>query len=315
MPDAHENARPHSFACIGECMVEFAKSPGTSNSYEQRFGGDTLNTAIYLARLLAKSGHVHYVTRLGRDPFSNAMVTAWTSENINCSLVEQVPGRLPGLYMVETDSYGERSFLYWRSEAPARAMFRGKCEALMERLSGFDTIYFSGITLAILSEEGRTNLLGQIEHRTSDGKATAYDPNFRRALWKDVGEAALWNARAVACCPLVLPSVDDLQNIFGEQQDATGWIGKLTALGAKDIVLKNGGRNAFTLVGGQRKDFALDTVARVLDTTGAGDSFNAGFLAGRALGLTVEQAVDRGHALASKVIQHPGAIIPVNAMR
>ena len=296
-------------------MVEFAKTPGTSNSYEQRFGGDTLNTAIYLARLLAKSGYVHYVTRLGRDPFSNAMVTAWTSENINCSLVEQVAGRLPGLYLVETDSYGERSFLYWRSKAPAREMFRGKCEALMERLSGFDTIYFSGITLAILSVEGRTNLLGQIEHRTRDGKATAYDPNFRRALWKDIGEAALWNARAVACCPLVLPSMDDLQSIFGAQQDATGWIGKLTALGAKDIVLKNGGRNAFTLVGGQRKDFALDTVAHVLDTTGAGDSFNAGYLAGRTLGQTVEQAVIRGHALASLVIQHPGAIMPVNSMR
>jgi 2-dehydro-3-deoxygluconokinase len=112
-----------------------------------------------------------------------------------------------------------------------------------------------------------------------------------------------------------LPSIEDLQGIFGEQHDADGWIGKLTALGAKDIVLKNGGCNVFTRVGGQRKDFALDSVARVVDTTGAGDSFNAGYLAGRTLGQAVQQAVIQGHALASLVIQHPGAIMPVNSMR
>jgi 2-dehydro-3-deoxygluconokinase len=243
------------------------------------------------------------------------MIAAWRDENIDCSLVEQHESRVPGLYMVETDEHGERSFLYWRGEAPAREMFCGNCEPFLERLNGFDTIYFSGITLAILSEEGRTNLLRLIERRTKAGKATAYDPNFRRALWKDMKEAELWNARAIANCSLVLPSVEDLQNIFGGQLDANGWMGKLASLGAKDIVLKNGGRNVFTLVSEQREDFDLNPATLVVDTTGAGDSFNAGYLAGRVLGKSVARSVALGHDLAARVIQHPGAIMPAMAMR
>ena len=309
-----EIVKPHTFACIGECMVEFVETARNSGHYERRFGGDTLNTAIYLTRLMGGNGHVHYVTRLGRDSFSNVMIAAWSDENIDCSLVEQHESRVPGLYMVETDERGERSFLYWRGEAPAREMFCGNCEPFLDRLNGFDTIYFSGITLAILSEEGRINLLGLIERRTKAGKATAYDPNFRRALWKDEKEAVLWNVRAIENCTLVLPSVEDLQNIFGEQHDASSWIGKLVSLGAKDIVFKNGGRNVFTLVGQQREDFDLNPSTLVVDTTGAGDSFNAGYLAGRVLGNSVAQSVAHGHDLAARVIQHPGAIMPAMAM-
>ena len=309
-----EIVKPHTFACIGECMVEFVETARNSGHYERRFGGDTLNTAIYLTRLMAGNGHVHYVTRLGRDTFSNVMIAAWRDENIDCSLVEQHESRVPGLYMVETDEHGERSFLYWRGEAPAREMFCGNCEPILDRLNGFDTIYFSGITLAILSEEGRTNLLRLIERRTKAGKATAYDPNFRRALWKDMKEAELWNARAIANCSLVLPSVEDLQNIFGGQLDANGWMGKLASLGAKNIVLKNGGRNVFTLVSEHREDFDLNPATLVVDTTGAGDSFNAGYLAGRVLGKSVARSVALGHDLAARVIQHPGAIMPAMAM-
>ena len=312
-PPMNEIVKPHTFACIGECMVEFVETEKNSGHYKRRFGGDTLNTAIYLTRLMGRNGHVHYVTRLGRDSFSNVMIAAWRDENIDCSLVDQYEGRVPGLYMVETDERGERSFLYWRGEAPAREMFCGNCEPLLDRLNGFDTIYFSGITLAILSQEGRTNLLRLIERRTKSGNATAYDPNFRRALWKDEKEAALWNVRAIANCTLVQPSVEDLQNIFGEQHDANGWIGKLVSLGAKDIVLKNGGRNVFTLVNKQREDFELNPATLVIDTTGAGDSFNAGYLASRVLGNSVAKSVANGHDLAARVIQHPGAIMPAMA--
>ena len=309
-----EIVKPHTFACIGECMVEFVETARNSGLYKRRFGGDTLNTAIYLTRLMGGNGHVNYVTRLGRDSLSNVMIAAWRDENIDCSLVEQHESRVPGLYMVETDERGERSFLYWRGEAPAREMFCGNCEPLLDRLNGFDTIYLSGITFAILSEEGRTNLLRLMERRTKAGKATAYDPNFRRALWKDEKEAALWNERAIANCSLVLPAVEDLRDIFGEQHDTGGWIGKLVSLGAKDIVLKNGGRNVFTLVNKQRENFDLNPATLVVDTTGAGDSFNAGYLAGRVLGNSVAQSVALGHGLAARVIQHPGAIMPAMAM-
>ncbi|MGR6980359.1 PfkB family carbohydrate kinase [Testudinibacter sp. P27/CKL/0425] len=63
------------------------------------FGGDTLNTAIYLSRLLrAKNAEVHYVTALGQDSFSEQMLANWQQEGIRTELVQQLPDKLPGLY-------------------------------------------------------------------------------------------------------------------------------------------------------------------------------------------------------------------------
>jgi 2-dehydro-3-deoxygluconokinase len=94
-------------ASIGECMVEF--SAATDGLFARGFGGDTLNTALYLARLGVDTS---YVTALGDDPLSDAMLAAWKAEGIKTDEVMCLPGRLPGLYMIERDARGERSFLY-----------------------------------------------------------------------------------------------------------------------------------------------------------------------------------------------------------
>ena len=139
---------------IGEPMIELARSPQGPLSYDRRYGGDTLNTAVYLARLLKpETARIHYVTRLGDDPLSDWMIKGFASEGIDCSLIARVKDRRPGLYIIDTDERGERSFSYWRSEAPARQLFEES--DLAEQLSSADAIYTSGITLAILSEEGR----------------------------------------------------------------------------------------------------------------------------------------------------------------
>ena len=102
-------------AALGECMIEMVRRP--DGTFTMGFGGDTLNTAVYLARLGAP---VDYVTALGDDPNSDAMVALWNSEKVGTGHVLRVPGRVPGLYMIETDDKGERRFLYWRDSAPAR---------------------------------------------------------------------------------------------------------------------------------------------------------------------------------------------------
>ena len=106
------------FASIGECMLELS-TLGDDN-YSMAYGGDTLNTAVYLARLGVE---VDYVTALGDDPLSERMVEAWQAEGVGTRLVLQVPGRLPGLYLIRRDARGERSFYYWRDQAPARELF------------------------------------------------------------------------------------------------------------------------------------------------------------------------------------------------
>ncbi|PTU04499.1 ketodeoxygluconokinase, partial [Pseudomonas sp. HMWF031] len=108
---------PHAprIALIGECMIELQHR--ADGSLQQSFGGDTLNTAVYLSRELAGAGTVDYVTALGDDSFSDAMCQSWAEENIGLGMVQRLPGRLPGLYCIQTDAAGERRFLYWRNEA------------------------------------------------------------------------------------------------------------------------------------------------------------------------------------------------------
>ena len=107
-------------ACIGECMVELSERP--DGSLVRGFGGDTLNTALYLARLGVA---VDYVTALGDDVWSDEMAAAWAREGIGLGQVRRLPGRMPGLYIIRTDPAGERSFHYWRERAAARDLFAG----------------------------------------------------------------------------------------------------------------------------------------------------------------------------------------------
>ena len=104
-------------ASIGECMIEL--SPAAGGLLSRSYGGDTLNTAVYLARLGVA---VDYVTALGDDPWSDEMLGAWQAEGVGTDLVVRVPGRLPGLYLISTDDDGQRALpLLARQRAGARS--------------------------------------------------------------------------------------------------------------------------------------------------------------------------------------------------
>ena len=129
-------------ACIGECMIELREQ--ADGRLTRGFGGDTLNTAIYLARLGVS---VDYATALGDDGWSDEMLASWKAEGVGTDLVVRLPGRLPGLYVIQTDDKGERRFSYWRANAPARDLYGremprstfGKCVAAAPGYSmGFD---------------------------------------------------------------------------------------------------------------------------------------------------------------------------------
>jgi 2-dehydro-3-deoxygluconokinase len=298
-----------TIASLGEPMIELARSPSGPLSYDRRYGGDTLNTAVYLARLLKpETARIHYVTRLGDDPLSDWMIEGFVSEGIDCRHIARVKDRRPGLYMIDTDAKGERSFSYWRGEAPARQLFED--DDLASRLSTVDALYTSGITLAILSEEGRAHLIALMQKLKAAGRVSAFDTNYRARLWPGSGAAACWMERAVAASTHVLPSSDDLDQIFGKEGAAEAWVGKLAAMGAQEIVVKTGGGPVHTRDG--MIDLKRDDTPR--DTTGAGDSFNAAYLAGRLTGLSIEESVHKAHVLAARVIRYPGAVIARDAM-
>ncbi len=294
-------------AAIGECMVEL-RDLGDGRM-ERGFGGDTLNTAVYMARQTRGAASVDYVTALGDDPFSDEMLESWQKEGLGTTLIPRLPGRRPGLYIIKTDDSGERSFFYWRGEAAARDLLKDPLGiAALDRLIGYDLVYLSGITLGILDQDSRTRLYALLEQIKGEGGLIAFDGNFRPALWPNLETARAEMEKALRLSDIALPSFDDEANLCGDRS-LEETVERLRGLGVREAVVKNGADAGLLLSDGKTSQFQPNKVENVVDTTAAGDSFNGAYLAARMLGTAPLQAVSEGHKLAGHVVTRRGAIV------
>ncbi|WP_411287463.1 sugar kinase [Phenylobacterium sp.] len=286
---------------LGEVMVEL--SLAEAGRAAVGYAGDTFNTAVYLRRL---GLDVAYATAIGAgDPFSTGILAVMTDEGLDTSLVTRAPGRLPGLYAIQRDAAGERRFFYWRSEAAVRSLFEiADLAALGRALASADLVYLSAITLAVVGEAGRRTLQGLLAEAAVP---VALDTNYRARLW-DSPRAALAAIEAVApFCRYISTSADDTLAL-----DMSHAPGRWAASGCE--VVARGADHSLTVHGPQPVVFPAPPALAAVDTTGAGDSFNAGYLARRLNGGSVAAAVAAGRSLAALVVQHSGAIIPRAAM-
>ncbi|MBB4955800.1 2-dehydro-3-deoxygluconokinase [Agrobacterium vitis] len=297
--------RNHQILTIGECMVEMA--PRDDDAYSRNFAGDSFNTAWYLRHLLPTEDQVGYCSAVGTDGISNAMLAFMAAAGISTGAVRRIPSRTVGLYMIELAN-GERSFSYWRGESAAKLLAEDRA-FLEQAVTGQTLVLFSGITLAILSEPHRQQLLEVLALARAQGTTIAFDPNMRLRLWPDQQTMCDAVANAAKVADIVLPSFDEDGPNYG---DATpqATIERYKAGGATCVVVKNGaGRiHAFSLDEG---DVVFDPVPvdTVIDTTAAGDSFNAGFLAARLSGATMVEALAKGASISAQVIKSRGALV------
>jgi 2-dehydro-3-deoxygluconokinase len=294
-------------ACIGECMIELREADG--GLYARGYGGDTLNTAVYLARL---GIGVDYITALGDDPISDQMIADWASEGVGTERVARLPGKLPGLYMIRTDGNGERRFFHWRENSAARSLMDLDATAdILKSLAGYEMIYFSAITLSIFAEAGRARLTAALEEARQRGARVAFDTNFRSRGWPDLELARAAYASAFEVADIVLASTEDLLPLYPDQSPDN----LLGRIASPEVVLKLAEPKSIVRFEGRLHHIKADPIAgEVLDTTAAGDSFAAAYLAARLTGADPILAARAGHGLAGVVVGHPGAIIPRSAM-
>ena len=280
----------------------------------QSFGGDTLNTAVYLARCGGPGLRVHYATALGDDSLSAGLLSRWTEEGVQTGLVQRLPGRLPGLYLIELDEGGERRFHYWRGQAAARAYFDSATTALEEQADALDALYLSGISLAILPDAGRERVIALMARMRARGALVAFDNNYRPRLWASAADARHWYERAFSASTLALITADDHQALHGlASLDAA--VATAQALPVAEIAIKRGALPTRVGLNHVWQNVLTESVPRVVDTTAAGDSFAAGYLSRRSRGAPPAEAAAFGNRLAARVIQHPGALIPREAMQ
>ncbi|KEY99708.1 2-dehydro-3-deoxygluconokinase [Sphingomonas sp. BHC-A] len=296
--------RTAGITVVGEAMLELSRASGegvSGGGWNLRYGGDVINTAIHLARC---GDQVRFASAIGADPMSADLRAAWEGEGIDTSLLLAVEGRLPGLYAIETDAQGERSFHYWRGEAAARRMFDlPESAAMVERAAGSDLLYFSLITLAILSGEAREKLLALCGAVRANGGRVAFDGNYRARLWPDAATARHWRDRAIALSDIGLPTLAD-EVEMGEADDALDAARRWGAGDGREVVVKLGAEGC--LVDGTI--VAPPARLSVVDSSGAGDAFNGGYLHARLAGRPPRQAALSGHRLAGWNIGRRGAI-------
>lgn len=294
-------------AAIGECMLELSSQKGPD--WRLGFAGDTFNTLWAVAALTG--GPATYVSAFGDDPFSQRQIEFFSENGIGIGASPVIIGARPGLYAITLDG-AERSFTYWRSDSAARQL-ASDAVALAKSMKNQSLVYFSGITLAILDQEARKTLLSAISNARAAGSQVAFDPNYRPRLWPDRETAQVAIAEALAVSDIALPTFPDEQMLHGDRtpEDTAERIGR----SVREVVVKNGELPALVSVGADGQEVAAIHVAKPVDTTGAGDSFNGGYLAARLAGLTPADAARRAHRVASRVVQVRGALAPFEMLR
>lgn len=290
------------FLSIGECMIEMA--PETDGTYSMGFAGDTFNTAWYARRIAGSAIEVQYLSAVGDDEPSARMTHFMKDAGVIPRLRVRKGGTV-GLYMISLNN-GERSFSYWRSASAARSL-ADDLEAPLGLKAG-DMAFFSGITMAILPDPER--LLTVLRSLRAAGITVVFDPNLRPRLWQDEATMCDWIMKAAAVSDICLPSFEDEQGHFGDA-DPAATASRYSDVGATTIVVKDGAGPVLVRTPEADATVTPELATSVVDTTAAGDSFNAGFLMALLDGKPLTEAVFTGCELARKVIAARGALVEV----
>ncbi|MCV3764932.1 sugar kinase [Rhizobium sp. TRM95796] len=291
--------------CIGECMIELASLGG--DTFRKGFAGDTFNTAWYARAFMPEKWSVAYFTALGDDEASSDMAGFMADAGVETGFIQRLQGLSPGLYMIHLKD-GERSFSYWRSNSAARRL-ADDAAALDAAIAASDIVYFSGITLAILSPDARARLIERMAKARAAGKLVAFDPNLRPRLWASLDEMRESITHGARTASLVLPGFDDEATYFGDAGVAAT-VARYRTLGVDTVLVKDGAKGATIVTADRQIHVPAASVETIVDTTSAGDSFNGGYLARLAAGDIPEEAARFAARLAAEVIRHRGALIP-----
>lgn len=292
-------------ACLGEVMIELRPVDGRKE-FSLGFAGDTFNTAVMLAR---QGVDAAYLTRLGSDQYSRQIIETAAKEGLNTQGMTSSGENLPGLYLIQNDEYGERDFFYWRDRSPARQIFESEesSAALVNQAREAQWLYLSGITAAVMGQHAETKFLNALNAIRSAGVKIAFDPNYRPLLWQSIQEAQRWHSTLLALSDMVLPTFADEQALWGAE-NPQHVIDRCVEAGSTHVVVKCPDAHAVVWCEGALTELQSNYSGPVIDTTGAGDAFNAGYLAAYLADKSQSDCLLNAHAVASTVLSVHGAL-------
>jgi 2-dehydro-3-deoxygluconokinase len=174
-----------------------------------------------------------------------------------------------------------------------------------------DMIYFSGITLAILDQNSRKNLFSCLKSARRAGKKIAFDPNLRPKLWNDKKEMCDVIMAGANLSDIILPSFEDEATWFSDA-DPMSTLARYQNVGAETVVVKNAGDPVSFCSQHGTGTYLVDSVDKIIDSTAAGDSFNAEILVGLLREIPLTDAINNAANLAKKVLMGQGALVKIS---
>ena len=315
-----------SLLTLGECMLELQAAQALQESHQHKnnlqnndnsqsnsiissFAGDTYNTAVY-AKRQAPSVDVSFGSVIGHDPYSISMKKTCLSHGLNVSLLGSTSTANIGIYAVATDDTGEKQFFYWRKQSAATQLCTLFTLPEWQACSA-DIIYFSGITLAILSAEDRDNLLQALSEKQQQGSRIAFDPNYRARLWESETIAKEYIEKSYQLADIAFPGLEDHQTMYGHAsyQEINAF---LKPFNISEQIVKCDDQGVYIYVEEALVSHQPFVPApQQVDTTAAGDSFAGSYLASRLNDQDTFESLKNACDTAREVVQHRGAIIPV----
>lgn len=296
-----------TIAYIGEPLIELA--PVNQLDYRKGVAGDVFNTAVASAQLNVSS---FLVSAVGQTYADQPIIDTAKGYDVNVDHVRRDDKHHAGLYLIQNDDSGERSFIYWRNDSAAKHLFQSSdnLRALLKSITTLNYWYFSGITLALMSEKSIDCFCQSVSEFRSCGGKVVYDNNYRQALWPSEQHYQKANEQILPWVDIFLPSVEDTlaSGMAGSKADALRF---LTELPVPEICIKQGLEPVILKTSEGVQTIPVIAADQVVDTTGAGDGFNGAYLAARAKGLAPIQAVKAGMLVSKAVIGHAGALLPI----
>lgn len=286
---------------IGEALIEFVELD--NGLYQQAFAGDVLNTLFYANRLGLKC---EFFSTIGKDSYSKQLRSFFDKEGIIHDNVAASATRNNGLYIVRTNTEGEPSFTFFRERSAAKQTFLLRTqEECSQIFSASRVLLFSSIGLAIFDAPER--IITAI--RACPKKPLVYfDTNVRASLWKDLTDL-----------PAMIESLSDIVDVISiskgddaqlyEERSSTDCIEYFVSLGYKNIIVRDGENPVYFHFDGLSKSIDVEPVEKMVDATGAGDAFNAGFLYGLLHQFEIADAITFGNRSATQVLKERGGIV------
>ena len=293
-----------------ELNGDISSLENNSSNMTINFGGDTYNSAVYFSRLTNDKTNTFYSTALGKDNFSKKMISRFKNENIKCDYIRTDGDNPPGLYSIEINEKGERSFSYWRDQSPSKYIFLGsKGKKLIKDINNADIFYYTGISAGILDEKQRKDLIKIGSTATICG----FDFNYRSQLHYNKKVSQLLFNEINNRVDIHFVSFDDARELFKIKNP----LEIFEIINEKKNLILIRYKNSIIF---KNKQQEIKTVTvphgEVVDTTAAGDAFNGSFLAimNNNKNVPVEENILISHSVTREVIKHRGAIISKNKM-